>query len=302
MPNTTHDRLVADGTTVERSHESLDEALAKLPGLPTLPQTALEILALARNLDAVTDDYYQLISVDPALSVRVLKVVNSSFYGLSRQVDSIRQAIVLLGPNAVRNIAVASSMHKVFCAQRPGMRFDPQSLWTHSVAVATAARRITEHVGFVEPETAFLSGLIHDIGLIAELQWDHPKFTTLLKLAADEPETPFRELEVRYFGGSHEEFGAALCRVWKLPEHLEAVAAFHHHPQDCSDSHRTIVAIVHVADVLAAQSGIGYARTVESVDLAPDLLEEIGLTTEVVEAIQKELPDGVSENRELFEV
>ncbi len=302
MPHTTHDQLVTDGTMVEQNGESLDEALAKLPGLPTLPQTALEILALAKNPDAVADDYYQLISVDPALSMRVLKVVNSSFYGLSRQIDSIRQAIVLLGPNAVRNIAVASSMHKVFCAQRPGMCFDPQSLWTHSVAVATASRRIAVHAGFPEPETAFLAGLIHDVGMIAELQWDGPKFMTLLRMAADEPDTPFRELEARYFGGSHEEFGAALCRVWKLPEHLEAVAASHHRPEDGSDSHRILVGIVHVADVLAARSGIGYARTVESEDLEPELLGKLGLTPETVETIQEELPEGVSENRELFEV
>ena len=302
MPNRVVESTVGRAAIAEGQRRSLHEVLAQLPGLPTLPQTALAVLDLAKDPNAVADDFYRLISVDPALSVRVLKVVNSSFYGLSRQVDSIRQAIVLVGPNAVRNIAVASSVHKLFGTQRASPHFNPQELWAHSLAVATAARRIAQHTGFGAVETAFLAGLIHDIGMIAEMHWDRPKFLTLVELAAEEPDLPFRELEVRFFGGSHEEFGAALCRVWNLPEHLEAAAGFHHRSQDRTDSHRAIVAIVHVADIVAARSGIGYARTVESVDLEPQLLKEIGLTTEVVEAIQTELPAGVSENRELFEV
>ena len=302
MPNTVRDQLAADASPTEEANGSLDAALAKLPGLPTLPQTALQILTLAKNPEAGADDYYQLISVDPALSVRVLKVVNSSFYGLSRQVDSIRQAIVLLGPKAVRNIAVASSMHKVFFTQRHGMHFDPQSLWTHSVTVATAARCIADRVDFPGPDTAFLAGLIHDIGVIAELQMDRPRFLVMNDLAAEQSETPFRAIEEQVFGVDHETFGAALCRVWNLPEHLEAVVGFHHHPQDRSDDHRTLVSIVHVADILATRSGTGYDRTTERDAIERKILDELGLTPEMLEEVEAELPEGVAENRKLFEV
>ncbi len=301
MPNTVNDRIAANESQKEEGNGSLEATLAKLPGLPTLPQTAVAILELANNPDAVADDYYELISVDPALSVRVLKVVNSSFYGLSRQIDSIRQAIVLLGPNAVRNIAVASSMHKVFCTQRRRMYFDPQSLWRHSVTVATATRLIANRIDYSEPETAFLAGLIHDVGVIAELQLDRPRFLVLDEMATEQSEIPFRTIEEQLFGMDHEVFGAALCRVWNLPEHLEAVVGSHHRPHDRSDSHRTLVSIVHVADILATRSGTGYDRTTEQDAIEQKILDELGLTPEMLEEIEAELPEGVAENRKLFE-
>ncbi len=279
---------------------SIDQSLAQLPGLATLPQTAVKILRLAKDDSATAEDFHEVIAVDPSLCIRVLKVVNSSFYGLSRQIDSIRQAIVLLGPNAVKNIAIASSMHKVFRTDRVGTAFDPQELWRHSLAVAAAARELARQTGNVSEDTAFLAGLLHDVGIIAEMQIDRTKFVQVIELLSSDEEITFRAAEQRVFEATHELYGARLCRQWRLPVHLEWVAGFHHEPESLEENNRRLPAIVHVADILAAQLAEGYTRTVEQTGPSPAVLGAARLQAGDVEHVFGRLPDAIEETRQLF--
>lgn len=279
---------------------SIDQRLARLPGLATLPQTAVEILRLANDSGADAEDFRKVIAVDPALCVRVLKVVNSSFYGLARQIDSIRQAIVLLGPNAVRNIAIAGSMHKVFQTDRVGTAFDPAELWRHSLAVGVAARELARQTGNASEDTAFLAGLLHDVGIIAEMQIDRAKFVQVIELLSSDEAMTFRAAEERVFEATHELYGARLCRQWRLPVHLEQVAGFHHEPENAEKNSRCLPAIVHVADILAARLGQGYSRTVEQTEPLPAVLAAAGLQACDLERVSERLPDMTEKAWQLF--
>ncbi len=279
---------------------TIDKCLATLPGLATLPQTAVEILRLAKDDNATAEDFHNVIAIDPALCVRVLKVVNSSYYGLSRKIDSIRQAIVLLGPNAVRNIAIASSMQKIFRIRQAEPGCDPQDLWVHSLTVATAAREIARLVDQELEETAFLAGLIHDVGMIAEMQIDRSRFTPVIRQLAAEEGITVSEAEAEVVEALHELFGARLCRQWKLPLHLELVAGYHHRPECLDETESRLPAITHLADILADQVDHECEQTSERLRAAQVTLERLGLQISDLEEVLERLPQAIEDMHRLF--
>jgi len=173
--------------------------------------------------------------------------------------------------------------------------FEARDLWKHSIAVATASRLVATRAKGAEPSEAFLAGLMHDIGIIVELQACREPFTLAIEALAAMPELTFREAEVRHIGADHEAFGAALCAAWRFPEALKRVSEYHHRPMALPEPVRRLTAIVHVADHLAAQAGIGYARTVEGSRIDPAILDTLGLSTADVDAISDVLTEQVAE-------
>ena len=147
----------------------------QLNHIATLPEVTLGIIELVENPRSSAQALNALIGRDPALSARVLRVVNSAFYGLPQQLGSINRAISLLGLNAVKNIAIAASLAKLFRGGALCDRFDAKDLWTHSLAVATAARLLAKETKKVQGDESFLAGLMHDIGIVVELQCDRAK-------------------------------------------------------------------------------------------------------------------------------
>ena len=293
MRPTADDSKSVSSGVVERSLETM-------AGLATLPKVALEIIRLANDDEATADDFCQIVRCDPALCVRVLKVVNSAFYGLSRQIESISQAVVLLGATAIKNIAIASSVHKLFVSGRKIDTFDPADLWLHSVAVATASREIARRTKLHRPEDAFLAGLIHDVGILVELQAYGQQFVQVVERVDADPHVAFRQAERELLGASHEAFGAGLCQRWSFPRHLEQVAAHHHEPERVSDDERTLPAIVHLADWLSARAELGYARTVEVEAPHSAVLDQLNLSAGDIDTLLDELPPAVDGSRELF--
>ncbi len=280
---------------ISASDQVVETSLKKLTNLATLPQSALEIMRLEADADSGAEALEQVIQKDPALSARVLKVTNSSFYGLSRTVDSVRHAVVMLGLGAVKNIAIAGSVQKVFQADRMGRHFDPSELWEHSVAVATGTREIAKRIGFGSPDEAFLAGLIHDVGIMVEMQVCRPKFIEMLEQFFGEPRLSFRGAETQVLGATHEAFGAGLCRKWKFPLQLEHVAGYHHRPLQLSEQDRLLPAIVHVADIIAVRLGIGYTGTVESPVVDPAVLQFLKLDEGDLESVEDSLTDAITE-------
>jgi HD-like signal output (HDOD) protein len=137
----------------------------------------------------------------------------------------------------------------------------------------------------VEPSDAFLAGLMHDIGIIVEMQACREAFGfTIAALVAD-PSVSFRAAEADIIGANHEAFGEALCVAWRFPEALQQVTGFHHRPLEVSGAHAKLVAVVHVADHLAARAGVGYARTIEGATIDPAVLGALGVTAAETDVI-----------------
>ena len=289
-----------DTAAVKEVPPLVESAVQQIKHIATLPGVALKIMALAENPDSTAEEVNAVIKNDPALSTRILKVVNSSFYGLPRQIASIQHAVVLLGLTSVKNIAIAASLNKVFKAERVSANFDARDLWTHSIAVATGAHGVATKVGLILPDEAFLAGLIHDIGIMIEMQSCRDEFIGVVDMLAEGQDLTFRQAEQQLLGATHESFGMALCRKWKFPENMENAAGFHHQPLLLAEAERTMPAIVHVADVMAARIGVGYTRTVDAETVDPEVLSLLDLSEADLEALAETLPTAVEETQQLL--
>lgn len=278
----------------------VEESFHKIKNIATLPAVAQRIMDLVRDEESTTDDLKKVIITDPALSTCILKVVNSAYYGFPQQIGSIDRAIVLLGLNAIKNIAIATSLNKVFKASRIGSDFDPSELWAHSVAVAICTRELSVKTKIGDPDELFLAGLIHDIGIMVELQASLPQFVEMIGHLRHDENLTFRQAEERVFGANHDLFGAYICREWKFPPHFASVARYHHRPWELPEAERQLPALVHVADILAAQLKEGYTRTVETETIDPEIITFLNLDGVDFETLEESLKEAIQEAQQLF--
>ena len=278
----------------------VQSAITEISHIATLPEVTMKIIQLVENPDSTAQDLNKVISNDPALGARILKVVNSAFYGLPGQIGSINRAIVLLGLNAVKNIAIAASLAKLFRGGRIAPNFDARDLWTHAIASATGTRLLSDKIGLGLPDEAFLAGLIHNIGILVEIQARRPKFVELLDKMDKNPDLTLRQAETQTLGANHEQFGAGLCKMWKFPQSFIYVTGFHHHPMDLPEKNRTLTSLVCVADILAAKLELGFQRGIEHTDYDPALLESLNLTPLQIDQVAAELPKAMEDTKALF--
>ena len=278
----------------------IDAAITRAGPLASLPEVAMRVMQLAESPDATGVELKMVLLSDPALCARVLKIVNSAFYGARREVTSIDTAIMVMGFGPIKNIAIASSLTRMFRVGTLAGGFEVRDVWTHSIAVACAARLVADRVGSIDPAAAFLAGLIHDIGIIVELQACRAEFIALIAAVAAQPALSFREAEQQILGATHEAFGETLCRTWRFPIELQRVSGFHHRPLDLPVDERRLTSIVYVADVLAAQSRLGYTRTVDAATVDPEIALLLQLSGENLAEMLCALPLAVAETAPLY--
>src|SRR4051812_27674043 len=183
------------------------EAVRKITTIATLPEVTAKIIATVEDPKSTASQLHKIVSHDPALVTRILKVVNSSFYGLPGQIGSIERAIVLLGLNAVKNIAVAASLGQLFRGVTLCNGFTAKDLWTHCISVASVARHLAREMRVPVADEAFLAGMIHDIGILVELQVWPDK----LRQACEKSKTTgtdFCAVEREVIGVDHQQLGA----------------------------------------------------------------------------------------------
>jgi HD-like signal output (HDOD) protein len=235
-------------------------AVRKVNAIATLPEVTAKIIATVEDPRSTASQLHQIVSHDPALVTRILKVVNSAFYGLPGQIGSIERAIVLLGLNGVKNIAVAASLGQLFRGAKLCERFAAKDLWKHCIAVGVAARDLARQMKLPMADEAFLAGMIHDTGLLVSLQlWPEPLRQVCDRAAAGA--TPFCELEREVIGLDHQQLGMGLAEHWKFPRPCQLVAGFHHRPEGLGDQHRQLVALVYAADTICCASPHGFNLT-----------------------------------------
>ncbi|MEM9753521.1 MAG: HDOD domain-containing protein [Planctomycetota bacterium] len=285
-----------DAESVEANVQS---AIREISHIATLPEVTLKIIKLVEDPNSTAQDLNKVITNDPALGARILKVVNSAFYGLPGQIGSINRAIVLLGLNAVKNIAIAASLAKLFRGGKVCSCFDAKELWTHSIASATATKMLAEKAGLGLPDEAFLAGLIHDIGLMVEMQARRAEFVEAIETSHSQGRS-LREVEAELIGATHEQFGQALCKLWKFPVSFQNVAGYHHRPLELPEDCRALPSLVHLADVLTKQLEMGYTGDVEEAEIDQEIKEALKLTQQDFEEVLATLPQAIEEAGSVF--
>ncbi len=281
--------------TADKTKMLVDKALSSIGDIATLPEVTIKIIELVEDPKSTARDLHEVIKRDPALSVKVLKVVNSAFYGLPGQVASVDRAIILLGLSAVKNIAIAASIARLFKGKRISEQFSAADLWRHSLAVAVAARALgkcSPHP--VMPDELFVAGLIHDIGVLVERQGFPDEFCEVINMCLTSG-VEFLQAERDIIGADHQAFGVGLTTKWKFPRHLRAAVGFHHNPEAVSAELKNIATLIQTADILACQEKVGFYLTADEMQISDETLETLGIAHEQVEEVRANLAEQLAD-------
>ncbi len=220
----------------------------RVQGLPTLPSMLNNINQMILNPKTSAKEVAQVISSDPALTSKVLRVVNSSFYGFPNRITTITHAIVILGFNTIKSIVLSSTIFDVFRRTvKPG-DFDRTEFWKHSIGCGAAAKVVGRRLSYPMLEELFIAGLLHDVGKIVMDQFLPDKFAEVLGLVRKK-DCLIYDAEQLVLGATHADVGAWLFEKWNLSRGLIETTRCHHNPSLASENPR-FAEIVHVADIL----------------------------------------------------
>jgi HD-like signal output (HDOD) protein len=229
----------------------LFEKIATLKNLPTLPHILLKLIDACNQESSSLKDVSTIVEKDPSLSSKILRLVNSAHYGLPHRVENMDQAVALIGIKAVKNIAICASVYGSFSQSKRESSFNLKLFWWHSLKCAVLARLIAKKTRYSEPDEAFLSGLLHDIGKLVLWVNFPEQYTALLEEHKDQPERLLAD-EIR-LGGSHCEVGAWLLNRWKLPSFMVDSVLYHHEPRHRILNALSLAQIVYVANILCRE-------------------------------------------------
>lgn len=280
--------VVADRETV------IAKGISLVGEISTLPEVTVRIIEIVEDPRSTARDLHEIIKTDPALSAKVLKVVNSAFYGLPGQVASVDRAIILLGLSAVKNIAIAASIARLFKGEQLSTEFSAKDLWRHSVAVGVCARMISKVADVAAAkEEMFLAGLIHDLGLLVERQAFPDQLTEVIERTRA-GEGSFLTMENLVIGADHQGFGEALTTKWKFPRHLRATVGFHHNPETLSPELQKVGFLIQTADIICCEEQIGFYLTAFGEEMTAERIARVGITQGDVDEIRGALLEEVA--------
>ena len=264
------------------------ERLFKLIGSVTsLPTVAQRVLVLTENESTSFEELRDAIQSDPVLVARMLRRLNSSYFGLNHKIADVRTAVNLLGVREIRNLAITVCMSKMFEGDGSHGTFCRELLWSHSVAVGVCARLVARVCGRGMPGEAYVAGLLHDLGLILLDQTLRRHFVRVLERISPAVSTCSAELQV--FSFDHATLGGYVAQRWNFPEQIVDAITFHHHPLSYQGPHQEMVYLVAIANFLCSQAG----RTslgVHNVAPPPDeVYSRLGLDQISLKIIESEL-------------
>ncbi len=219
-----------------------------LKNLPTLPGMLEQISRAVDSKRFTVADIGKLISRDQVLSAKVLKLANSAFFGFSRKVGSLTQALMLLGFDVVKGLILTSSVFEM-------MKERDMGLWEHSMGVATASGLIAQAIKLPDAEEASLAGLLHDLGKVvlrAQMDEDMQSIVELVEVEG----LSIRQAEAEVLGFDHSLVGQWLAESWKLPQELIEPIRWHHQPGEARQN-PLLTAVVHLADIMVRGYGYG---------------------------------------------
>ncbi len=253
--------------------------------LASLPSAVMRAMELINSAEASASDIGEILAEDPALTARLLKIVNSAFYGFPSRIDTISRAITIVGTLELTDLVIGASAIEVF-SRLPNPLVNMYTFWEHNLYAGIVARLLSRYLRAPNTERCFIMGLLHDIGSLVLYQ-QQPELSRQALETARDKRLPLHLAEREIFGFDHGEVGAELMRCWNLPESFRQVA-LHHHQPSLAERYRLETATVHLADVIAGMARGTASGTGQVPALEPGAWERTGLSVEIMEPVVAE--------------
>jgi putative nucleotidyltransferase with HDIG domain len=268
---------------------------AAVEGMPAFPKSVRRILALTRDVACAPKDLVQVIDKDPVVTVKVLRVVNSAYYGLTKQITSIDQAVVFLGFNSIKNLALSIAAIGML-PDSPMSGFDDQRYLQHSFTCAVIARQLAMKLPGADPQDCFIAGLLHDFGKVVVAQFMPVDFRRSLEMSLWKEVSLHVALQ-QVVGVDHATIGAMLVQKWRFADELVQTIRYQHTP-DRYDS--DMLACVVAANQISKHLGFDFGGSQVMQELTPNVASRLGGKLKTVLASLGDLT-GLLEESNLFQ-
>jgi putative nucleotidyltransferase with HDIG domain len=269
-----------------QKREQFRRTLREVKNLPTLPGIVIKLSKMAEDPETTTEQMGRVISRDHILATKLLKLVNSAFYGFPQRISSLNSAIILLGFNVIRSLIISASIFEI-------MEDQDRELWEHSLGCAVASNVLATRLGLSDPEEISTAGLIHDIGKVA-IKMELPDEHEQIKQMVEERRVSTITAEREILGLDHAEAGSWLTRSWNLPAKLVEPIACHHDPRLARDN-QLAASVIHFSNIIVRGLGYGHGRDIWVPPMAQRAWRLLGLTAldidQVLEEVEEKLWD-----------
>lgn len=246
---------IKNGNSAAPYYKKVIESIDQLPSFPAI---VTKLIKVVNSPDSSAEDAAKLIEKDPGLTSKMIRLANSAFYGIPRSISSVSSAVVILGFNTIRSLVLSASVMKMFSGTQKSA-IDKERFWMHSITTAMAAKIIVRHyinIRMMDPESAFCSGILHDIGKLIFNEYMGNEYLEAYKFA-QQNNISLYDAETRVLGVNHAEIGKIISDKWALPLDLEYSLVYHHDPGS-ADQLNDLIAIIHFADTLAHDVGASF--------------------------------------------
>ncbi|MBZ0269820.1 HDOD domain-containing protein [bacterium] len=283
------------------NEDQIKRVISVTGNLPPVPHVAAKMMELVGNEDTSVRDLQKVISADQALTARILKMANSVFYSFDQKISTLSHAIVILGFRAVQSMAIAASSRSLFVKKGAQFGLKEKLLWEHSIGVGMGCRQVARTVGYEAEETAFIVGLLHDIGKAVLNQVIPKKYAKIVEKVYNDGST-FAEVETEMLGFDHSHIGALIAQKWNFDWEMVETIAYHHRPEG-EESGSVLGAVLCVSNTICKRMGVGLERVKEDQLLSDNWgARSLGLDEGACQEIQEILRGVLEEEKKLYDM
>ena len=262
------------------------------------PGVYFQLKEIIEDPDGEFDDIAKIISGDPPLAARLLKIVNSPFYGLMAKVESIPHALGIIGSEQLSELALATAVVSKFDGFSKE-EFDIRAFWTHSLGCGFAGQLIAEHINYENPERMYLAGMLHDIGQLVLLKEETERYTQVISKLKESSNKNLTDAENSVLRFNHAQIGGVLLNEWKLPQSISTAVSHHHEPLKAKRFEKE-AAIIHVSEILLYDMGLGGSSELDLPTFHKETLKVLELTPDFINDLKTQIQKKTEEAVDLF--
>jgi HD-like signal output (HDOD) protein len=272
------------------------DIIARFSDIQTLPHVVTRLSKLLADSNSTMRDFEEVIKMDPVLVARLLRLVNSPFYGLARKVDSIGRAVAFIGMKNLHNLVVTDALKSIFREKGEPAPFSRKRLWMHCAAVSICSKMVAERIFGINGDDVYLCGILHDFGIIVEEQVKTAEF--LQMCANSHSSTAMIEQERHFLGTDHCEIGYLLTMEWSMPAAIGEAIRDHHTLFDTIRP-ESVTGIIQIAEYLSSQLGYTTLPSMEA-NISIPLIEHIRENADEYAVLMEDLPEEMTKAQDIY--